>query len=129
VTADAPNPPKSGAIRLHGARKGEIGKALARSLAEARREGRVPGNSVVAVLAVRMAGVADAAWRASDHRAFMIAVAKLTPLLRSLRLDTSSIVLGGDDGDAGGSGEGDPIDRELAELVGSGPEVRHHKDA
>lgn len=124
-----PSPPKG--VRLHGSPTGEIGKALARSLKEARRAGRLPSTlSVGEVLATRMAGVADSAWRASDVGVFMTAVSKLAPLVRQLGLSDLQLPAAGgdDDGDDAGA-EGDAIDRELSELVASGPTILHSKNA
>lgn len=130
VTAKASDSSRSGVIRLHGARKGEIGKALARSLAEARQAGTVPDSSVVGTLAERMAGVADAAWRADDFRTFMTASQKLLVLARALGLVNFSLPVGGGDDDGDGDDDrGDVIGRELAGIVGSGPALRNSKDS
>lgn len=124
---------RSGGIRLNGSPKGEIGKALERSLRDARRAGRLPSSpSVVEVLAKRIAGVADSAWRASEVGTFMTATAKLGPLVRSLGLVELAIPAGGgsdDDEDDPAAGEGDALDRELKEIIDAGPEVRHSKNA
>lgn len=130
VTAKASDSSRSGVIRLNGAHKGVIGKALARSLAEARQAGTVPDSSVVATLAERMAGVADAAWRADDFRTFMSASQKLLALSRALGLVNFSLPVGGadDDGDGDDAG-GDVLDRELADIVGSGPALRNTKNS
>ena len=130
VTAKASDSSRSGEIRLHGAPKGVIGKALAQSLSEARRAGTVPKSSVVATLAERMAGVADAAWRVSDFRTFMSASQKLLVLARALGLVNFSLPVGGaDDDDDPDGGRGDVVGRELAEIVGTGPALRNRKDA
>lgn len=111
---------------MNRARKGEIAKALDRSLEDARQAGRLPDHSVVVAIASRLAVVADSAWRADNVQTFMAATTKLTVLASRLGLDLElDPVGGGDDGDGDDDGHGrDPIDRELESILGSGPALR-----
>lgn len=133
VTATEPRKPaQGGAIRLHRAQKGEIAKALAKAIADARQAGRLPESSVVVSIAERLAVAADSAWRANNVGVFMSAVTKLSALVSKLGLDGLDLDAGGGDGGDGGGDEpagGDPIERELAGILGSGPALRHSPNA
>lgn len=120
-------------VRLNRSRPGEIAKALQTSLESARRDGRTL-DPLVTALAKRMAGAADAAWRADNPSMFMTAATKLEQLTRRLGLTTAldgpslDAPGGGEDGDDGDS-RATAIDAELAELVGSGPTLGDPQNA
>lgn len=104
---------------LDSRRKGSIGRALAKTLkAEALDGMDADERAVVVVLAKRTADVADAAFRVNDARLFLSAESRLMQLLRSLDVRVESPGGGDHDDDAGISGA---VQRELAELMGSGP--------
>lgn len=119
VTSKPVKPASGTGLRLNGSRPGEIGKALRTSLESARRDGRTL-DPLVEALAKRMAGAADAAWRADNPGMFMTAATKLELLVRRLGLTTSlDAPAGGEDGDD--DDERTSIDDELRELVSGGP--------